>query len=877
MKTGRCARGAAAATTLLALASHARGQTRVDGIEHMFGASNTNAVGGHGRLTVGVSPDGDLTLLSWPSPSYYDQLAYMASNDLNVRDEPHLGALDGMGSYLGLLIDSGGGPTLSWLRDAPWTHAQTYSKQTSAVPVTTFTRDDLSLTVTLTDIVSPDADVLTRHMHVTKGAGSPVTSVSLVLYENLSPCLSKLEQLPFVDWALDSHNDFLALYDDQTGQIIHFHPGDRHKVKGLFDIKADPAATDYGAVEALMKEDPPVDGEVSELVQDLDGSYAPGVAAVVTTSPAPTEFQVGGDATPLCSQVDVLADNIEKLPALFPDVPPPLDPQIVSALRCTDPLPLIASGRGWTWTPEDALADAADGSLSGSRVAAGQTNGALIAPLAFSGDEADGSVAIALGATLADARSALGKVSTQTVAERKDAAEAATDAALKNAHLPDPALGDLVHVTALRALVNVYVARDAESGAIVASVSRQPPYHLDWPRDGAFFSAGLDAAGIHDWVTQRFEWYTGLFRAEPTTGNFLLTPNVPTDPRTGDVQFPADALEMNYFADGTIGGPIRFEIDNTALHVWSLALHAAHLQEPERKAFVDAIWPSAERALGLLTTWREAGTGLPAPANEDDNFALTSGLHAAVSVYAAVRAGARLAAYRGDEEGRDLYLKDAAVLKKAIFDVYWDDTAGMFRERRDAPPHAGSGTVAWAIWPARLLEPDDPRLEQQLDKDMDAILARLQGEEEGASYTPKSIQSAALYGKDGGSRDKAKQALDLLAAVATSDTHHFGETYVAVHDGSTLTWSNRVAPPHVWAGVLFYMAAMSLSEPASFTLDETELPLPKASSTNPTARGGCDCGIPHPREGVGVWLSLAALGLVMARRFRRGRSTPAAS
>src|ERR1700737_3266699 len=107
------------------------------------------------------------------------------------------------------------------------------------------------------------------------------------------------------------------------------------------------------------------------------------------------------------------------------------------------------------------------------------------------------------------------------------------------------------------------------SGAIVASIARQPPYFLDWPRDGSFFQHALDVAGVLPWVSQRARWYSTIQRRMPTTGVPLITPVATTDPDTMDEQFPAFAWEMNYYSDGAIGGNIRFEIDNTALHVWA--------------------------------------------------------------------------------------------------------------------------------------------------------------------------------------------------------------------------------------------------------------------------------------------------------------------
>src|SRR6185503_1796706 len=102
--------------------------------EWTFGASNTNAVAGHGRLTAAFSADGELTLLAWPGPSGPDQLLYFSSNDEDARTQPRMGAQEGMGSRLGLLVTTQSGTALTWLRD--WPHDQGYTQPDAPVPVT---------------------------------------------------------------------------------------------------------------------------------------------------------------------------------------------------------------------------------------------------------------------------------------------------------------------------------------------------------------------------------------------------------------------------------------------------------------------------------------------------------------------------------------------------------------------------------------------------------------------------------------------------------------------------------------------------------------------------------------------------------------------
>ena len=222
-------------------------------------------------------------------------------------------------------------------------------------------------------------------------------------------------------------------------------------------------------------------------------------------------------------------------------------------------------------------------SSNGSRLAAGQTNAALVTALTFQGDVAEGAALFAFGKSVADARVALTKGTSVPAAARLAGAEKTAHDALGAAKLPDPSLGDRVAAVALRSLVNIYVARDRSTGAVVASVSRQPPYFLDWPRDGSFITHAIDVAGLLPWGTQRGAWYATTQRRESAKRNPLLSPTPTIDPDTNEEEFPAFAWEMNYYADGTIGGNIRFEIDNTALHLWAMTAHAASLHGSERK------------------------------------------------------------------------------------------------------------------------------------------------------------------------------------------------------------------------------------------------------------------------------------------------------
>ncbi|MGZ6142106.1 MAG: hypothetical protein ACXWLM_02150, partial [Myxococcales bacterium] len=204
--------------------------------EWTFGVSNTNAVAGHGRLTAAFAEDGELTVLAWPGPSGPSQVQYIGMNGEEARQLAHMGAADGMGARIGLIVDG----TLLWLRDFP--HTQTYSQPDAPVPVTTYALP--SLTVTVTDVVLPDHDVLSREVRVVRKDAS-ATAVQLAVYENLSPTISEVPQLPIADWALPARNDFVAAWDAQAQALLHFHPGDRAVTRTLDDLLAPMPDPDY--------------------------------------------------------------------------------------------------------------------------------------------------------------------------------------------------------------------------------------------------------------------------------------------------------------------------------------------------------------------------------------------------------------------------------------------------------------------------------------------------------------------------------------------------------------------------------------------------------------------------------------------------------
>src|SRR5699024_7853796 len=149
-----------------------------------------------------------------------------------------------------------------------------------------------------------------------------------------------------------------------------------------------------------LKQGTPSDAKVSSLVGSLDAVYAKGVYLTLTTSPPPMAHQIGYDRTPICADLDELGDNIVALPDRFPSFELPLDPSLLSQLRCGD-APPVDVALGFEHDAEHAFTDLADGALQGSDIAAGEVSEALITQMPFTDDTTVARVVLGAGATAA--------------------------------------------------------------------------------------------------------------------------------------------------------------------------------------------------------------------------------------------------------------------------------------------------------------------------------------------------------------------------------------------------------------------------------------------------------------------------------------------
>jgi MYXO-CTERM domain-containing protein len=569
--------------------------------------------------------------------------------------------------------------------------------------------------------------------------------------------------------------------------------------------------------------------------------------------------------------------------------------------------------------------DAQDGTLDGNPAAAYLNDVALRTPVVLDvGGHGEARLLVAFGPTARAARAAYGaarRLSASTVTSEDQArwrqrAEALLVPDRLPTTLPAEDRARIVRASR-RALLHMYNGTDRGTGAIVASIARQAPYGLDWPRDGAFFDLALDVAGDWQAVSRRLAWALPLARTEPLGRgdiDLVLDPAPPVDPRSGLRAYPEAAWEMNYYADGTLGGFFRFEIDNTAWMVWSAAVHAAWAPEDVRDALARAYWEPVRRSAELLAAWRDPQTGLQAPAQEDDNAAYTQTLHGGTAVFAALEAAARLARQTGHPTEASRWELRAGELRDVLVARFYDLVGGRFVNdvtgaAASNPGSSALGATAWLVHPARLLPYNDPRVGAQVRRDLEQVLAQLRGDPgtEGGAYLTKTTLAAAVYlarGGDPSVRPLLEESVARLARdVIDPDTQVLGEVFVTVRDarGAVLRRENRVSVPHLWEGALFYLSAMALSHPERFAPElsvfpANETPAPgtvgfrpppdggrpdgalvdvgmDAGLLTPPRASGCGCRAPAGGGATGLGLALAALATGAARR-RRGAGTP---
>ncbi len=417
--------------------------------------TDVNGITGNGGLTAGFSESGVLTVFRWPSPSYWNQVNYVAE----PGHAPGFGTTDSMGAFQGLALRlAGGGQVVTWLRDATWKRSQRYRTDDSAVLVTEYKCDTLGLRVVAESFAHPTEDVLVQHFSLERLPASPVLDgATFLYYENLTPCTTKLPYVPYFDVFFDILNDFACGYSTREDALVHFRPKN----------------ADFGALTAFAAA--PHASLAADVDAFLDGAgtrFGPGVYFAIGGDQPSTGYQCGLD---------------------------------MGGAGSTNPAP---SGR-------DAYADASTGTLSKSPIALVRANAALSRDIDLSKGKVELTWYVAAG-ELPDgqdgARERLKRARSLGYADHLSAVEADWSKWIGRARLPKPPADARTVAFAKRSLIVARQSTDRSTGAIVASICTQAPYAEDWPRDGAFINYALDVAGYPEMVEKHNEFYARVQR-----------------------------------------------------------------------------------------------------------------------------------------------------------------------------------------------------------------------------------------------------------------------------------------------------------------------------------------------------------------------------
>ena len=870
-----------------AVLAAAPASAQIDFVERTFGATHLAAQTGNGGLTAGLAPTGEITVLSWPSPSFHDHVEYLTSNAEDARERPHFGADDSDGLFAGLWVElDGDPPVLTWLRDDPWTQDQTYSSDHGEAVVNRYRHDAFGLKVTEWTAVDGARDALMRRAWIERAPESPVTRAWYVLYENLAPATEEPEDLTITRMPDDAANDYAAFWDVASGTLVHFRPDD-----------ADPSALD-----GVLTQDWTAESWAS--------TGAATMSALASSLGSGSWLSIGGDAP---TAVWIGADDDAD----------------------------CEGDSAWTWTPASAWEPTGPSAGIGSPVAGCDANATLSWEVTFTpaGTAEAGTVDVFIGA--GGSYGSATATQAQAANEGFDAALARTDAAnaawLDTLNMPigfGTADEDEVIAFSKRWALSVRQGTDRDTGAIVASISTQPTYHQDWPRDSAFFDFALDVAGLFDQVTKHQLFLDQTQNVDTVMGG---TEDAPV------LGSPPGAWLMHFYADGTPATLLvnRYEIDQVGLSLWNFWSHALFApNENKARDVLAARWTAIQRGANLLAAcvddthpaaeaaadrvpegfpawWpvyedllagtipdedarrTAAAVGQweklrPCKAVEDDNLINTVSVYSThvtrLGLLSAVRAARALCI---DDPVVDYWEARAHELGATAFQLYYDASTETWDERAD-----------WLLWPepididaahyssfstAATAEEQATEVAAFVATARDAAARTWQAEvddavnlrTEGSAYENKKTLNIARYrAVEPGPRWSANTNREHIRTFAVDlplPTRHVGEVFLSLDtdgDGVADLADQRTAQPHLWAATLTYLSAMAVARPDLFEpgeRDSLDLTCPSGEEPDlqrraPACGDDCQSSVAGPATVPLAWLAVLGLGLARRRR-----------
>ncbi len=188
---------------------------RAEPTPEIYGPTDIGATTGNQRLSVAINPQGTVSVLRWPSPSYYDHVRYFTLD----RDLPRLGLEPNEGAFSGLRLRlAGGREETVWLRDLEV--RQRYASEDSDTVATRLRSRRHRFVVEIDDVVPSGGDVLLRRHVLRPEHGSPVRAARLLAFANLQPVASRHPLVPTQDWCDEVRGADRAHYDPARDAIV---------------------------------------------------------------------------------------------------------------------------------------------------------------------------------------------------------------------------------------------------------------------------------------------------------------------------------------------------------------------------------------------------------------------------------------------------------------------------------------------------------------------------------------------------------------------------------------------------------------------------------------------------------------------------------
>ncbi|NVM28928.1 MAG: hypothetical protein HWN65_08790 [Candidatus Helarchaeota archaeon] len=716
----------------------------------------TNAIGalGNGRLTVGISPWSELIYFRWPTPSYYDHLRYFTK-------------AYGLKGVLFL-------KDVRWGKNAPSLDWRRYGRPYEVHPGLGarggiyFQQGNLSW-------LGDETWTSSRQYEPEEG---PILCTQL-LRNNV-----KIEACQWVDWNYD-----LLVQE--------------FRIKAKFAEKFF-----YYSTFAPSKKFDPILGVPDSKKRGFAAIYLPEQSIILYFQP---DVKKKSRLAPYLDE-KLLPEQIDKL---YPEGGIFI---AMSLLTPPDGIQIGADRRGRSISkkaPMGASENARKGKLNGNTGFIGPADAGLERIL--KDEETKVTVLIAVADTAVDSVKIVTDAQSQGLNKMKSETIKYWLNLSENVNLPPQAKPTEKRV-AQRSITNLLIGRDRSSGAIVASPSRQPAYHFDWPRDGAFFDLALDLAGFSEIVDQHLDFYRRTqrkkrFSVSPTWLLGLKSP----------FYSPRGHWHSNLYTNGKGGNLsiIPYEIDETSLIIWDLWRHEQFIQEIERPAYQNQFLEVLELAANAINTYVKKRKGWIKRGFEDDNHVPHATLHGATAVLVGL-ASAMDAGRRWGTDPKQVKLWRTSAIALRI---------GILRRIENKPILNKSGWrgIQWSLFPAPLFEQYNDRLAKPfITKLMKEVQEKIEKKRLGYGYLAEQVFILNLVASEKPEIRPllARAVNEIINLIPISGSDCYGEVTLRINmpGHSRLISQQRTSIPHLWTGVCAYLAVESFYRPERFLTQIPPIP-----------------------------------------------------